>query len=234
MYKFFNYKGNKMKKMRIIILIAVFASLTLLSYNCSTSNTVKGGVIGGVGGAVVGGIVGHELGNTTLGAIIGAAVGGTAGVLIGNHMDKQAEEIENEIEGVTVERVGEGIALKFDSGILFEFDSSTLQPEAKENIYKLANILKKYPDSNILIAGHTDSDGSEQYNQALSERRAKAVSDYTLIQGVASSRLSIIGLGENEPIATNNTVEGKQLNRRVEIAIFANEDLKKAAERGEL
>ena len=223
-----------MKKMRIIILIAVFASLTLLSYNCSTSNTVKGGVIGGVGGAVVGGIVGHELGNTTLGAIIGAAVGGTAGVLIGNHMDKQAEEIENEIEGVTVERVGEGIALKFDSGILFEFDSSTLQPEAKENIYKLANILKKYPDSNILIAGHTDSDGSEQYNQALSERRAKAVSDYTLIQGVASSRLSIIGLGENEPIATNNTVEGKQLNRRVEIAIFANEDLKKAAERGEL
>jgi outer membrane protein OmpA-like peptidoglycan-associated protein len=223
-----------MKKIREIVLIAVVAGLALLSYSCGTSNAVKGGVIGGVGGAVVGGIVGNELGNTALGAIIGAAVGGTAGVLIGNHMDKQAEEIENEVEGVTVERVGEGIALKFDSGMLFEFDSSTLQPEAKANIYKLANILKKYPDSNILIAGHTDSDGSEQYNQALSERRAKAVSDYTMMQGIISSRLSTIGLGETEPIATNSTVEGKQLNRRVEIAIFANEDLKKAAERGQL
>ncbi len=223
-----------MKKIRGIILIAVFASLALFTYSCGTSNAVKGGVIGGVGGAVVGGIVGHELGNTALGAIIGAAVGGTAGVLIGNHMDKQAEEIENEVEGVTVERVGEGIALKFDSGLLFEFDSSTLQPNAKTNIYKLADILKKYPDSNILIAGHTDSDGAEEYNQSLSERRAQAVSDYTKLQGVNPSRLSIIGLGENEPIATNETVEGKQLNRRVEIAIFANEDLKAAAERGEL
>ena len=223
-----------MKKIRGIILIAVAASLALLSYSCGTSNAVKGGVIGGVGGAVVGGIVGHELGNTVLGAIIGAAVGGTAGVLIGNHMDKQAEEIENDVEGVTVERVGEGIALKFDSGLLFEFDSSTLQPNAKTNIYKLADILKKYPDSNILIAGHTDSDGTEEYNQSLSERRAQAVSDYTKLQGVDPSRLSIIGLGENEPIATNESVEGKQLNRRVEIAIFANEDLKAAAERGEL
>lgn len=234
MYNQLNKENHKMKKMRGIILIAAFASLAIFGYSCGTSNAVKGGVIGGVGGAVVGGIVGNELGNTALGAIIGAAVGGTAGVLIGNHMDKQAEEIENEVEGVTVERVGEGIALKFDSGILFEFDSSTLQPEAKENIYKLANILKKYPDSNILIAGHTDSDGSDQYNQALSERRAKAVSDYTLMQGVASSRLSIVGLGENEPIATNDTVEGKQLNRRVEIAIFANEDLKEAAKNGTL
>jgi len=223
-----------MKKIRGIILIAVVAGLALFSYSCGTSNAVKGGVIGGVGGAVVGGIVGHELGNTVLGAIIGAAVGGTAGVLIGNHMDKQAEEIENEVEGVTVERVGEGIALKFDSGLLFEFDSSTLQPNAKTNIYKLADILKKYPDSNILIAGHTDSDGTEEYNQSLSERRAQAVSDYTKLQGVDPSRLSIIGLGENEPIATNESVEGKQLNRRVEIAIFANEDLKAAAERGEL
>jgi outer membrane protein OmpA-like peptidoglycan-associated protein len=222
-----------MKKMKIFMLISALA-ISVIIYGCSASNTVKGGVIGGVAGGVVGGVIGDQLGNTALGVIIGAAVGGTAGVLIGQHMDKQAEEMENEIEGVTVERVGEGIALKFDSGILFAYDSSTLQPQAKTNIYKLANILKKYPDSNILIAGHTDSDGAEQYNQALSERRAKAVSDYTLMQGVSSSRLSIIGLGENEPIATNNTVEGKQLNRRVEIAIFANDDLKEAAKRGEL
>jgi outer membrane protein OmpA-like peptidoglycan-associated protein len=223
-----------MKKVRRIILIAAVASLALFSYNCGTSNAVKGGVIGGVGGAVIGGIVGNELGNTAAGAIIGAVVGGTAGVLIGNHMDKQAEEMQNEVEGVKVERIGEGIKLTFDSGILFAFDSSTLQANAKTNIYKLADILRKYPDSNILIVGHTDSDGAEQYNQSLSERRAQSVSDYTRLQGVNPSRLSIIGLGEMEPVATNETVEGKQLNRRVEIAIFANEDLKAAAERGEL
>lgn len=222
-----------MKKIKYLIVITALALSVILS-GCGASNAVKGGVIGGVAGGVVGGVVGDQLGNTTLGVIIGAAVGGTAGVLIGNHMDKQAEEIENEIDGVTVERVGEGIALKFDSGILFGFDSATLQPQAKENIYKLADILKKYPDSNILVAGHTDSDGSDQYNQSLSERRAKAVSDYTMLQGVSSSRLSVVGLGETEPIATNSTESGKQLNRRVEIAIFANEDLKAAAERGEL
>ena len=222
-----------MKKIKYLIVITALAMTVIIS-GCGASNAVKGGVIGGVAGGVVGGVVGDQLGNTTLGVIIGAAVGGTAGVLIGNHMDKQADEIENEIDGVSVERIGEGIALKFDSGILFGFDSEILQPQAKENIYKLADILKKYPDSNILIAGHTDSDGAEQYNQQLSERRAKAVSDYTMMQGVSSSRLSIAGLGENEPIATNSTESGKRLNRRVEIAIFANEDLKRAAERGEL
>lgn len=222
-----------MLKVKYVIITAALAMTVFLS-GCGASNAVKGGVIGGVAGGVVGGVIGDQLGNTTLGVIIGAAVGGTAGVLIGNHMDKQAEEIENEIDGVSVERIGEGIALKFDSGILFGFDSAVLQPKAKENIYKLADILKKYPDSNILIAGHTDSDGSEQYNQTLSERRAKAVSDYTMMQGVSSSRLSVVGLGESEPIATNNTDSGKQLNRRVEIAIFANEELKRAAERGEL
>lgn len=222
-----------MTKVKYLIVITALAMSVILS-GCGASNAVKGGVIGGVAGGVVGGVVGDQLGNTTLGVIIGAAVGGTAGVLIGNHMDKQAEEIENEVDGVNVERVGEGIALKFDSGILFGFDSAILQPKAKENIYKLADILKKYPDSNILIAGHTDSDGTEKYNQELSERRAKAVSDYTMMQGVSSSRLSIVGLGESEPIATNSTDSGKQLNRRVEIAIFANEDLKEAAKTGKL
>jgi len=223
-----------MKKIRSIILIAAFASLAIFSYSCSTSNAVKGGVIGGVGGAVVGGIVGNELGNTAMGAIIGAAVGGTAGVLIGNHMDKQAAEMENDIEGAKIERVGEGIKITFDSGILFGFDSSTLQPEAKTNIGKLVVILKKYPDTNILVAGYTDSDGTEKYNQSLSEQRAKAVSDYSMYQGISSSRLSVIGLGETEPVSSNDTEYGKGLNRRVEIAIFANEELKAAAERGEL
>jgi len=222
-----------MKKIKGIILISTLA-VSVFIYGCSTSNAVKGGVIGGVGGGVIGGVIGHSEGNTVLGAIIGAAVGGTAGVLIGRHMDKQAEEMENDIEGAKIERVGEGIKITFDSGILFATNSSTLEAQAKTNISKLAVILNKYPDTNILVTGHTDSDGTEQYNQTLSEQRAKSVSDYTMGQGVNSSRLSIIGLGESEPVTTNETVDGKQLNRRVEIAIFANEELKKAAENGTL
>ncbi|MCK7517224.1 MAG: OmpA family protein [Ignavibacteriales bacterium] len=140
----------------------------------------------------------------------------------------------NELEDAKVERVGEGILISFDSGILFGYDSSTLQPEAKANISKLADILKKYPDSNILITGHTDSDGSENYNQTLSEKRAQSVSDYTMYKGISSSRLSTVGLGETEPVASNDTADGKQLNRRVEIAIYASEEMKAAAERGEL
>jgi len=149
-------------------------------------------------------------------------------------MDKQAEEMQNDIAGAEIERVGEGIKITFDSGILFATNSSTLEPEAKRNIIKLATILNKYPDTNILVTGHTDSDGTDDYNQALSERRAKAVSDYATMQGVPSSRFSVIGLGENEPVATNDTEDGKHLNRRVEIAVFANEELKKAAEEGRL
>ena len=222
-----------MKKIKGILLISSIA-LSIFLYGCGASNAVKGGVIGGVAGGVVGGVIGDQLGNTVLGAIIGAAVGGTAGVLIGNYMDKQAEEMQNDIAGAEIERVGEGIKITFDSGILFATNSSTLEPEAKRNIIKLATILNKYPDTNILVTGHTDSDGTDDYNQALSERRAKAVSDYATMQGVPSSRFSVIGLGENEPVATNDTQDGKHLNRRVEIAVYANEELKKAAEEGRL
>lgn len=219
--------------MKGIILISTLA-LSVFIYGCGTSNAVKGGVIGGVGGGVVGGVIGHYAGNTALGAIIGAAVGGTAGALIGNYMDKQAEEMQNDIAGAKIERVGEGIKITFDSGILFASNSSTLEYQAKTNINKLAVILNKYPDTNILVTGHTDFDGSDQFNQTLSEQRARSVSNYTMSRGVSSSRLSIIGLGEKEPIASNETVEGKRQNRRVEIAIFANDDLKKAAEKGSL
>jgi len=220
-----------MKKMKAIILISTLA-LSIFIYGCSASNAVKGGAIGGVSGGVVGGVIGNQFGNTVLGAIIGAAVGGTAGVLIGSYMDRQAEEMQNDIAGAKIERVGEGIKITFDSGILFATNSSILQSQAKININKLAVILDKYPDTNILVTGHTDFDGTEQYNQTLSEQRAKSVSDYTKAQGINSSRLSIIGLGETEPVASNETDKGKSLNRRVEIAIFANEDLKDAAEKG--
>lgn len=217
---------------KIILFSALIGSIFI--YGCSASNAVKGGVIGGVSGGVVGGVIGHYAGNTVLGAIIGAAVGGTAGALIGNYMDKQAEEMNNDISGAKIERVGEGIKITFDSGILFATNSSTLESQAKTNIDKLAIILNKYPDTNILITGHTDSDGTEEYNQSLSERRAKSVLDYTEMQGVLSSRFSIIGLGEKEPVASNDTPDGKHTNRRVEIAVFANDKLKKAAEKGML
>jgi outer membrane protein OmpA-like peptidoglycan-associated protein len=222
-----------MKKLKVIILISTLAA-SIFIYGCGTSNAVKGGVIGGASGGVVGGVIGHYAGNTVLGAIIGAAVGGTAGALIGNYMDKQAEEMQNDIAGAKIERVGEGIKITFDSGILFATNSSTLEYQAKSNIDKLAVILNKYPDTNILVTGHTDADGSDSYNQTLSEKRAKSVSDYAMSQGVNSLRLSVIGLGEKEPLASNETVDGKRLNRRVEIAIFANDDLKNAAEKGQL
>lgn len=222
-----------MKKITYIILISSIA-VSFFLYGCGASNAVKGGAIGGVSGGVVGGVIGHYAGNTVLGAIIGAAVGGTAGALIGNYMDNQAEEMQNDLAGATIERVGEGIKITFDSGILFATASSTLQSEAKRNIDNLAVILNKYPDTNILVTGHTDSDGADAYNQTLSESRAKSVSNYTATRGVSSSRFSVVGLGENEPVASNDTENGKHLNRRVEIAIFANEKLKDAAESGKL
>lgn len=213
----------------VLVLIGTF-----LFMGCSASNTVKGGAIGAGAGAVIGGVIGKQAGNTAVGAIIGAAVGGTAGALIGHYMDKQAEEIQKDIEGAKVERIGEGIKITFDSGILFETGKSSLQPTAKANIEKLSRILNKYEDTNILIEGHTDSDGTEEFNQTLSEARANSVSNYAKGQGVTGQRVTTVGYGELQPIASNETADGKRLNRRVEIAIFANDDLKEAAEKGQL
>jgi len=220
-----------MKKLSKIVLLSVI-TLSLFIYGCNASNTVKGGAIGVAGGGLLGGLIGKAAGNTTLGAIIGAAVGGTAGALIGHYMDKQAEEIQQDIQGAKVERVGEGIKITFDSGILFPIDSSTLESQAKSNITKLATVLNKYPDTNILVTGYTDNTGKKELNQTLSGKRAKSVADYTTSQGVSSDRFTIKGLGDSEPVASNETPEGRTQNRRVEIAIFANDKLKDAAEKG--
>ncbi|RPJ49346.1 MAG: OmpA family protein [Candidatus Latescibacterota bacterium] len=201
---------------------------------CGLSNTWKGGAIGAGAGGAAGGVIGHQVGHTALGAIIGAAVGGTTGALIGRHMDKQAEEMRRDMQGGQIERVGEGIKITFDSGILFDFDSSDLRPVARQNIESLARILNKYPDTDILVEGDTDNTGSTEYNQGLSERRARAVADYQNTLGVAGSRISTVGLGETNPVASNDTEVGRQQNRRVEIAIFANDKLKKAAMNGDL
>ena len=213
--------------------LVVLVTAALIMTGCSASNTVKGGAIGAAAGGVIGGIIGNQAGNTAVGAIIGAAIGGTAGALIGNYMDDQAEEIQKDIEGAKVERVGEGIKITFDSGILFAVNSSDLTPQAKTNIEKLSTILKKYDDTNILVEGHTDSTGSTEYNQKLSERRAASVTSHATALGVVASRFNAVGYGESQPLVSNSTTGGRQQNRRVEIAIFANEDLKEAAMKGE-
>ncbi|WP_238388003.1 OmpA family protein [Hymenobacter sediminis] len=201
------------------------------------SKTAKGGLLGAGGGAVVGGVLGRVIGGksgTAAGAIIGAAVGGTGGALIGRKMDKQAEELQRDMQNARVERVGEGIKITFDSGILFDTNKSDLRPASMTEIQKMAEVLKKYPDTNVLVEGHTDNTGSDAINQPLSERRAQAVANYTQQQGVDAARITSKGYGSSQPIADNTTAAGKQANRRVEIAIFANEKMKKAAENGTL
>jgi outer membrane protein OmpA-like peptidoglycan-associated protein len=218
--------------MKKIVSIVTIAVLLVSLVGCSNmSKKEKGAVIGATAGAVVGGVIGHQAGNTALGAILGAAIGGAAGAIIGNYMDKQAAEIERDIEGARVERVGEGIKITFKSGILFDVDKSDLKSMAKEDIAKLAAILNKYPDTEILIEGHTDSDGTEEHNRELSIRRAQSVSTHLTTHQVIGTRLTIMGYGEGQPIADNSTADGKQLNRRVEIAIFANDKLKDAAKK---
>lgn len=202
--------------------------------SCNWSRTAKGGAIGAGVGGVVGGVIGYKAGNTAVGAIIGAAVGGAAGAAIGRYMDKQAKEIQEDLKNAKVERVGEGIKITFDSGILFNVNSYQLKPEAKRNIEDLAKTLQKYEDTNILVEGHTDNTGTDEYNQTLSEKRAEAVSNYAKSLGVSGSRFSTVGYGESQPIADNATIAGKQDNRRVEIAIYANEKLKRAAKRGDI
>lgn len=221
-----------MKSIRIYLSILVVFGLLFTA--CNASRTAKGGAIGAGAGAVVGGVIGKAAGNTAAGAIIGAAVGGTAGALIGRHMDKQAEELQRDLENAQVERVGEGIKITFNSGILFATNSADLQSNAQTEIAQLATTLKKYPDTNILIEGHTDNTGSRDLNQRLSERRAESVATYLAGQGVDRSRMRTEGYAFDQPVADNSTAAGRQQNRRVEIAIFANEKMKKAAERGEL
>ena len=197
----------------------------------SMNNKQKGGIIGATGGAVVGGAIGKANGSTAKGAILGAVVGGAAGMIIGHQMDKQAEELKQNIPGAIVERVGEGIQVTFDSGLLFDFDSDVVRPEARTNLRNLAASLDKYPGSDLLIVGHTDSVGTDAYNLGLSERRATAAVAYLAGQGVDRSRMRSRGLGETEPVAPNDTDAGRSKNRRVEVAIYAGEAQRAAARR---
>jgi outer membrane protein OmpA-like peptidoglycan-associated protein len=206
---------------------AVLALLALGLTACSLNKKEKGAIIGGVAGGVAGGVIGNQTGSTTRGAIIGAVVGGAAGAVIGHQMDQQAKELEQNIPGATVSRVGEGIAVTFASGLLYDFDSDVVRSEAGQNLRNLASSLKKYPNTDLLVVGHTDAVGSSAYNQGLSQRRSTAAANYLTGQAVDPTRLQAVGRGETEPIASNDTEGGRQLNRRVEIAIFADANARK-------
>lgn len=220
------HASNRRAATALLALVIAFGA-----FGCaSMSNQEKGAVIGAGSGAVIGGVIGNQAGNTTVGAIIGAAVGGAAGAWIGHYMDEQAAEIERDLEGATVERIGEGIKITFDSGILFAVDRAELQPQAQQNLRDLAVILNKYADTDVLIEGHTDASGSEDYNLGLSRNRAQAVANFLGGQQVLATRFTIMGYGESQPIADNDTAAGRAANRRVELAIMANDKLKKAAE----
>lgn len=221
-------------KLTSIKSITIVITIALLLFNCNASRTTKGAAIGAGTGAVIGGIIGNQFDNTAVGAIIGAAVGGTAGALICRKMDKQAEELRNDLKGAEIERVGEGIRIIFNSGIQFAVNSYELSQLSKENLQALASTLNKYEDTDVLIEGHTDSSGSDDYNLELSNKRASSVLQYLISQTVRPGRLTAIGYGEGQPIADNATKEGMARNRRVEVAIYANEKMKKAAKRGDL
>jgi outer membrane protein OmpA-like peptidoglycan-associated protein len=204
--------------------------------SCSTwkgmNNTEKGAVIGAGGGAVAGGAIGQAVGkNPALGAVIGTVVGGAAGAVIGRQMDKQAKEIEQTVPGAEVERVGEGIVVNFNEKILFGFNQSTLNSNSYTALDKLVTVLNKYNETDLKIYGHTDSKGTETYNQTLSEKRASAVANYLSSRGIGRSRLVTYGYGETTPKCTNETEEGRSCNRRVEFAITANNQMKQDAMR---
>jgi len=211
-------------------------AISLAIGGCNASKGVKGGAIGAGAGAGAGAVIGNQFGEngTAYGAIIGAVVGGTAGALIGHHMDKQAEELRNDLKGATVERVGEGIKITFDSGLLFGVDQSSLTATSKENLAQLAKTLGKYEDTDILIEGHTDSSGSDDHNMTLSKNRAESVASYLTSEGVKGSRITTQGYGETQPVADNSTEAGMAQNRRVEVAIYANKQMQKAAKNGDL
>ena len=213
--------------------LTLAASGLLLPACSSFTKTEKGAAIGVAGGGLLGALVGRAAGNTAVGALVGGAVGGTAGGLIGHKMDKQAAEIKQTVPGATVTRAGEGILVKFDSGILFDVDKTDLKPDAQNSLKQLAVSLQNNPQTNILVVGHTDSLGTAAHNMDLSIRRANAVKLFIDQQGVNSARLTTQGKGETEPIASNSTAAGRAQNRRVEIVIVANDQMKQNAAQGQ-
>ena len=228
-----------MKKLtQKVCTIALALVITISFTNCeatkNANNKQKGGVIGATGGALLGAIIGNNVGNgknSKIGAVIGGVLGGGAGVLIGKKMDEQAKEIETEIPGAVVERVDNSIVVTFDenSGVYFDTNKSNINAKSKETLDKLAKVFMDFPDTNILVVGHTDSSGKDDYNMLLSEKRAKSVTNYLVSDGIASSRFETLWYGETQPKYDNTTAEGRAKNRRVNVAIVPNEKMQEQA-----
>ncbi|TXE20876.1 OmpA family protein [Psychroflexus gondwanensis] len=225
-------------KLKTNKILGLLLAIAFLFSSCeavkNTNKTQRGGAAGAAGGAVIGGVIGNNTGdgdNSVLGAIIGGVVGGAAGAYIGNRMDKQAKDIEQEIPGAEVTRVGEGINVTFDenSGVYFATEKSNIAGESEISLLKLIGIFQKYPKTNIIVEGHTDSTGSDSYNMDLSKRRAQSVTDYLSSNGISTSRINTNWYGEEQPKFDNTTPEGRSKNRRVELAIVASEELKDEA-----
>jgi outer membrane protein OmpA-like peptidoglycan-associated protein len=215
--------------------LSILLALCLVFGSCKNmSKSQKGTYIGAAGGAAAGGAIGRAAGNTAMGAILGAVVGGAAGYGIGHYMDKQADELKKDLGGAEITRVGEGIKITFRDGIQFALNSAELTEADKTNLDNLAKTLNKYNDTNVLIEGHTDNSGTHEYNMKLSQKRAETVASYLENIGVATKRVTTAGYGPDQPVADNTSDYGRQQNRRVEVAIFANDKLKKKAEKGDL
>jgi outer membrane protein OmpA-like peptidoglycan-associated protein len=217
-----------MKQGKVVAAVALCA---LVAAGCAQpmTKTQKGTAVGtGVGAAVGAGLgqaIGGDTGGTLLGAGIGAVVGGLAGAGIGNYMEKQETALQQQFaasESASIRRDADVLAVTFKSDVLFDSGSSALKAGAYQEINRVAQVLIQYPETRIRVAGHTDSDGAEAFNQDLSVRRAEAVRNALVQQGVAAGRINPVGFGESQPIADNATAVGKQLNRRVVVTIEPN------------
>ena len=207
--------------------LCVVTALAVAATGCS-STSKKGAAIGGVIGAATGAVIGNQGDKTGTGAVVGGAIGAAAGAIIGDYMARQKKDLE-QIPGAEVVQDGEELRVKMQSAILFDTDSYSLKGSVKDELQQMAGVFQKYPDTNLVVVGHTDNTGSDSYNQRLSEQRAYAVKDYLVSNGVGGTRLEARGLGESRPIATNESTDGRQQNRRVEVLIAANEALRDRA-----
>lgn len=221
-----------MDTMRRATTILLIGTTTLALSGCAgMTKEQKGAIIGAAGGAVAGGAIGKAAGSTAKGAIIGAVVGGAAGAYIASRMDDKADQLRERLPDAEVERVGEGILITFRGGLLFDFDSAELRSDARAKLTDLARSLHDMRSARILVAGHTDSRGSEDYNYDLSLRRARAAANHVVDEGHPEEHVLMTGQGETEPVATNETAAGRQRNRRVEVAIYASDEMRAEARR---
>lgn len=209
------------RKGLILVLIAAFSFACATTQDDPNKKTKRGAAIGAVVGGVAGAVLGNQSGNNRTGAAVGAAAGAAVGAAVGRRMDQQEKELR-QIEGVEVTRPSEGeIAVRLTGDILFDYNSATLRGASRSTLNDLAANFSRYPGNRIVVEGHTDATGSDQYNQRLSEQRAANVADYLIDKGVSAGSIVVYGYGESRPKSTNDTPEGRQQNRRVEIHIQA-------------